>query len=239
MIPKLSVVIPAYNEAKRIRPTLKDVKGYLDQQDYNWEVIVVNDGSTDNTKQVVSSLIANWDNFQLIDNHKNKGKGGVVKQGMLAANGEWRLFMDADNATPISEVKKFWPHTRDADIIIGSRYSHGGKIDVEQSLSRRILSRLGNFLIQIMVAWGMKDTQCGFKMFSAKATELIFPKQTMMRWSFDIELIAIAKRNKLRIVQEGITWHNVGQSKVGTGAAQRTLKNLFIIKWNLIAGKYS
>lgn len=239
MRPKLSVVIPAYNEEKRIRPTLKDIKGYLDKQDYDWEVIIVNDGSTDNTVQVVSSLIADWDSFRLINNEKNKGKGGVVKQGMLAAKGEWRLFMDADNATPVSEVEKFWPLAKEYDIVIGSRYSHGGKIKVAQPLSRRILSRLGNFMIQVMVAWGMKDTQCGFKLFSAKATEELFPKQLMMRWSFDIELIAIAKRHKYKIGQDGIYWHNVGESKVGAGAAWRTLKNLFVIKWNLITGKYN
>ena len=239
MVPKLSVVIPAYNEEKRIKPTLKDIKEYLDKQEYNWEVIVVNDGSTDQTGQAVSSMIADWDNFQLINNEENKGKGGVVKQGMLAARGQWRLFMDADNSTPVSEVAKFWPHTKDNEIIIGSRYSHGGKIAIKQSLTRQLISRFGNFLIQLLVAWGMKDTQCGFKLFSAKATEEIFPKQIMMRWSFDIELIAIAKRHRYQIAQEGIDWRDVGESKVGAGAAWRTFKNLFVIKWNLIIGKYN
>ncbi len=239
MQPKLSVVIPAYNEAERIEPTLKETKKYLDSQDYPYEVIVVNDGSTDNTPQVVEKIIDGWDSFKLIDNRKNKGKGGVVKQGMLAAKGKWRLFMDADNSTPVSEVEKFWPHTDKYQIVIGSRYSHGGKVTQPQPFSRRAMSRLGNFMIQTMVAWGMKDTQCGFKMFSDKATEEIFPYQTMMMWSFDIEIIAIAKRHRYKIAQEGIVWHNVGDSKVGSDAAIRTLKNLFQIKWNLIRGRYN
>jgi dolichyl-phosphate beta-glucosyltransferase len=239
MEPRLSVIIPAYNEEKRIRPTLKDVKRYLDGQDYNWEVIVVNDGSTDQTAQVVNRIIANWDNFRLIDNEKNKGKGGVVRQGMLAAKGRWRLFMDADNSTPVSEISKFWPQTKDNQIVIGSRYSHGGRIAIKQSLVRRLISRFGNSLIQLLVAWGMKDTQCGFKLFSAQATKEIFSRQTMMRWSFDIELIAIAKRHHYQIAQEGIIWHDVGESKVGAGAAWRTLKSLFLIKWNLITGRYN
>lgn len=239
MQPKLSVVIPAYNEAKRIEPTLRQSKKYLDAQDYSYEVIVVNDGSTDNTAQVVEEITRDWPNFKLIDNRKNKGKGGVVKQGMLEAKGKWRLFMDADNSTPVSEVEKFWPYTNRYQIVIGSRYSHGGEIAQAQPFSRRAMSRLGNFLIQTMVAWGMKDTQCGFKMFSAKATEEIFPYQTMEQWSFDIEIIAIAKRHRYKIAQEGIIWHNVGDSKVGSDAAMRTFKNLFRIKWNLIKGKYN
>jgi len=238
-MPKLSVVIPAYNESKRITPTLEATRKYLENQDYDYEVIIVNDGSTDDTAKVVESVISNWSEFKLIDNRKNKGKGGVVKQGMLEAIGDWRLFMDADNSTPVSEVEKFWPYTNRYQIIIGSRYSHSGQVTEAQPLSRRMMSRLGNFLIQVMVAWGMKDTQCGFKMFSTKATKEIFPLQTMQMWSFDIELIAIAKRHKYKIAQEGIVWHNEGDSKVGSDAAMRTFKNLFKIKWNLINGKYN
>jgi len=239
MTPKLSVVIPAYNEEKRIRPTLKDIKGYLDKQDYDWEVVIVNDGSTDNTVQVVSSMIAGWDNFQIINNEKNQGKGAVVRQGMLEATGEWRLFMDADNSTPVSEIKDFWPHTKRFEMVIGSRYSHQGHVAKPQPFSRILMSRLGNFLIQLMVAWGMKDTQCGFKLFSAKATEDIFSLQTMERWSFDIELVAIAKRHGYPIAQEGVVWNDVGESKVGASAAWRTFRMLFVIWWNLVRGRYN
>lgn len=239
MKPKLSVIIPAYNEEKRIIPTLRATKRYLESRDYSYEVIVVNDGSTDKTAQVVAKAEQNWDELKLIDNKKNKGKGGVVKQGMMAAKGDWRLFMDADNSTPVSEVEKFWPFTKEYQIIIGSRYSHGGKITVPQSLTRRLMSRLGNFLIQMMVAWGMKDTQCGFKLFSDRAVKKIFPLQTMMRWSFDIELIAIARRKGFKIAQTGVVWHNVGESKVGADAAWRTFKHLFVIWWNLIKGRYN
>lgn len=235
----LSVVIPAYNEEKRLPPTLKEVVEYLKKQDYSWEVVVVNDGSTDKTAKVVKEFSQANPGVRLIDNSVNQGKGAVVKQGMLEAKGEWRLFMDADNSTPVSEVEELWPFTKDYEVIIGSRYVKGSKIAEKQPFIRRFISRAGNILIQILILPGIKDTQCGFKMFSQRATELIFPKQRFMRWSFDMEILAIAKKAGFKIKEVPVVWRNAPQSKLkAVKAAFRTLKDLFLIKWNLLTGKY-
>lgn len=292
----LSVVIPAYNEEKRLPETLKKVRDYLNRQDYEWEVLVVNDGSKDRTADVVSGLIKEWSarpskpegrsgGFHLIDNKENKGKGGVVKQGMLAAKGEWRLFMDADNSTDILEVEKLWPYTsassrqylqttgssrpseaslptRSASaldraprparvsledtgsfqpfqIVIGSRYLQADSIKTKQPLMRRMISRMGNWLVRIMLGINMVDTQCGFKLFSAKAAEDIFPLQTIERWGFDMEILAIARKKGYQIKEVAVDWYDSTGSQVKKSAVLKTLKELFTIKWNLVKGKYS
>lgn len=283
------MVIPAYNEEKRLPETLKKVRDYLNHQTYEWEVLILNDGSKDRTAAVVNNLIDSWKNglgtsrslsgthsspvsnspsairdaptslgdipsaarghFLLIDNAKNKGKGGVVKQGMLEAEGEWRLFMDADNSTDISEIEKLWPYIKgDGDIpsasgtyeiVIGSRYLKADSIKVKQPLLRRIVSRIGNWLIRILLGIDMKDTQCGFKLFSAKAAEEIFPKQTIERWGFDMEILAIARKLGYPIKEVAVDWYDAEGSSVKKSAALKTLKELIAIKWNLMRGRYS
>ena len=236
----LSVILPAYNEEARILPSLKLRHEYLEKQDYSYELIVVNDGSTDKTKELVQEKIKDWPHFKLIDNKVNKGKGGVVKQGMLAAEGEWRLFMDVDESVPINEIERLWPYAKDYEIIIGSRYTEGGKVTKKQPLVRRIISRGGNLLIQILVAWGIKDTQCGFKLFSAAAAKEIFPLQTMERWSFDMELIAIAKKHGYKIKEVPVIWQEQAGSKVqAVKAALRSLRDVFVIWRNKISGRYN
>jgi len=291
----LSVVIPAFNEEKRLPETLKKVKTYLEKQPYDpaspdggqggWEVLVVNDGSRDQTAAVVSDLVGKWQGFRLIDNKENRGKGAVVKQGMLETKGEWRLYMDADNSTDISEIEKLWAYTsassrqhlqttgssrpseaslptRSAssfdhatrparvsledtgsfqpfEIVIGSRYLKADSIKIKQPLIRRIVSRVGNWLIRVLLGINMADTQCGFKMFSAKATKEIFPKQTIMRWGFDMEILAISIKKGYKIKEVAVDWYDSTDSQVRKSAALQTLKELLIIKWNLMRGKYS
>lgn len=273
----LSVVIPVFNEEKRLPGTLKKVRDYLNRQDYSWEVLIVNDGSKDLTAQVVEALIKDWPNFRLIDNKENKGKGAVVKQGMLQAKGDWRLFMDADNSTDVSEIQKLWDfanHMRNKsqnptsnqiskpksqigklencdlnghcdlelgayDVIIGSRYLNKDSIKIKQPLIRRMVSRIGNWLIRILLGIDMKDTQCGFKLFSAKAAEDIFPKQTIMRWGFDMEILAIAIKKGYKIKEVAVDWYDSTGSQVKKSAALKTLKELFTIKWNLLKGRYN
>lgn len=238
--PYLSVVLPAYNEEKRIIPSLERRHNYLDKQDYNYELLIVNDGSTDSTKELVAEKIKNWPHFKLAGYEINKGKGGAVKQGMLEANGSWRLFMDVDESVPINEIERFWPYTKNYEIIIGSRYIEGGKITKKQPLIRRFISRGGNLLIQALVAWGIKDTQCGFKLFSEHAAKEIFPMQSMERWSFDMELVAIAKKHGYKIKEVPVVWEEEAGSKVQAAkAAARTLRDLFVIWWNKISGKYN
>lgn len=235
----LSVVIPAYNEEKRLPETLKKLRDYLSRQDYEWEVLIVNDGSKDATGNVVREVIKDWQNFRLIDNKLNKGKGGVVKQGMLEAKGDWRLFMDADNSTDISEIEKLWPAKEGYDIIIGSRYLNKDSIKIKQPLTRRIVSRFGNWLIRILLGINMVDTQCGFKLFSAKASEDIFPRQTIERWGFDMEILAIARKMGYEIKEVAVDWYDAEGSHVKKGTAFKSLKELLIIKRNLMRKKYS
>ena len=234
----LSVVIPAYNEERRLPETLKKIREYLSLQDYSWEVIIVNDGSKDGTAYAVSTLIYQWPQFKLIDNPQNQGKGAVVRQGMLVSRGNWRLFMDADNSTDISEIEELWPETKDCQVIAGSRYLKKDSIKIKQPLIRRIVSRFGNWLIRILLGVNLKDTQCGFKLFSAKAAQEIFPKQTIMRWGFDIEILAIARKKGFKIKEVAVDWYDAEGSQVKKSATFKTLKELIIIKWNLIRGKY-
>lgn len=246
----LSVIIPAYNEEKRLPETLKKVRDFLNQQKYDWEVIIVSDGSKDQTAAVISEWIKSQGDhrFHLIDNKDNQGKGAVVKQGILEAKGEWRLFMDADGSTDISQLDKFWEFIKlnsnvkcqmsnetqnqksKIQIIIGSRYLNKGSIKIKQPLSRRIVSRVGNLLVRIILGIKSVDTQCGFKLFSAHAAEDIFPKQTIGRWGFDVEILAIALKLGYKIKEVPVDWFDAGGSKVKAGAALKTFKELFEIR---------
>lgn len=235
----LSVIIPALNEEKRLPETLKKVRDYLITKKYSYEVIIVNDGSTDQTKEVVSDLITEWSNFQLISYKKNRGKGYAVKTGMLEAQGSWRLLMDADNSTDISEIEKFLKHTSNLEVIIGSRYLDDASIKIKQPFERRIVSRFGNWLTKLTTGLDIVDTQCGFKLFSAQATQDIFSKQTINRWAFDIELLAIAKVRGYKIKEVPVDWYNAVGSQVSKTAALQTFRELWQIRKNIKKGKYS
>jgi len=237
--PFLSIVIPAYNEEKRIAETLRKVHAFLHRSHYEYEVVLVSDGSTDKTVEVIKETTSMWQNFRLIVNKENNGKGYVVRQGMLEAKGEWRLFMDADGATPIEMIERMIKQIDRFQVIIGSRYIEKGLIQEKQPFFRQFVSRAGNLFIQAMILPGIKDTQCGFKMFSKKATEEIFPLQRFERWSFDMELLTIAKKKGYKIVEVPVIWHDVAGSKVKAGATLRSLKDVFVIKWNSISGKYN
>ncbi len=240
----LSVIIPAYNEEKRLPGTLDKVKDYLSKQTYSWEVLIVNDGSKDQTAQAVAGHITGWNGFRLIDNQINKGKGGVVKQGMLEAQGDWRLFMDADNSTDISEIEKLWPFsqatdgTQSYDIVIGSRYLKKDSIKVKQPIVRRIVSRFGNLLVRFLLGIDSVDTQCGFKLFSKKSAEEIFPLQTIERWAFDMEVLAIAIKHGYKIKEVPVDWYDAEGSTVKKSAALKTLRELLTIKKNMLKGSY-
>ena len=239
---KLSIVIPAYNEAERIGGTLLDVDKYISEQDYSYEILVVNDGSTDNTVDVVNSYKKLVNNLRLLDNAKNHGKGYVVRQGMLEAKGEWRLFMDADGSTSLDHVEKMWPMAdKDYKVIIGSRDTKdakGAKQNVAQSLKKRILGNFGNVLIQIFGVWGIWDTQNGFKMFSEEAAEKIFSKALINQWGFDIEALALARKMGYEIGIIAVSWKDDPRSHVTLKGYLNTLVELFKIRLNLILRKY-
>lgn len=240
MNPYLSVIIPAYNEEKRITVTLLDIDKYLSRQNYDYEIIVVSDGSKDNTAEVVRGFQAKIRNLRLIDNKENHGKGYAVKQGMLEARGDYRLFTDADNSTTIDHLDKFFPFFKEGyEIVIGSIEVKGAEVEERAAFYRRWLGRISKYIIRIVAGlWEIHDSQRGFKLFAKGAAEAIFSKQTIMRWGFDIEILAIAKKMGFKIKEVAVDWKNPGESKVSLKSYLRTFQELLKIKYNLVTNKY-
>jgi len=235
----LSVVIPAYNEEKRIGNTLLDIDHYLSRQDYSYEIVVVNDGSKDKTAQIVKKFTNLIKDLKFIDNAENHGKGWVVRQGILEAQGKYRIYADADNAISMDQIESFWPYLNQGyDIVIGSIGVKGAKIEEHAAWYRRMLGRWSKYLIRLLTVWEIHDTQRAFKLFPAKVAEDIFSRQTIERWGFDIEILVIAKKLGYKIKELPVTWINPGESKVTLKSYWRTLKELLKIKWNLIRGQY-
>ncbi len=237
--PFLSIIIPAYNEAERIPKTLLDMDKYLSQVEFSYEIIVVNDGSKDKTAEIVTNLSKVVKNLNLIDNKINKGKGGVVAQGMLAAKGNIRLFMDADNSTSIDQVEKFFPYFKQGyDVVIGSRSLRDSELAVKQPFYRQILGKMGNWVIRILLVPGIKDTQCGFKAFSEEAAVKIFPQLTIKGWGFDIEVLTLARLMGFKIKEVGVRWINDPNSKVKASSYFEVLSEVIKIKLNIWRKKY-
>ncbi|MEK7160853.1 MAG: dolichyl-phosphate beta-glucosyltransferase, partial [Patescibacteria group bacterium] len=227
----------------RISKTLLAVDRYLQKQTFDYEILVVSDGSKDKTAEIVSEFQKSLKNLKLIDNQTNHGKGWVTRQGMLAALGQVRLFIDADNATTMDHFDKMKPYfDNGAQVVIGSRDAKddkGAKQAVPQSGLKRLLGNAGNILIQIFAVWGIWDTQCGFKAFSAQAAEAIFSKSKIDRWGFDIEALALARKLKYKIEVIPVYWINDPHSKVSLKGYLMTFKELFQIWWWLVTDKYN
>ena len=240
--PYLSVIIPAYNEAERITNTLFDIDKYLSQAGYSSEIIVVNDASKDNTSIVVNKLCSVIKNLRLIDNEENKGKGGVVAQGMLNAKGSIRLFMDADNSTDIRHFERMRPYfLQGYQVVIGSLSVAGASImrGGGEPFWRVLLGKLGNLWIQIWAVPGMWDTQRGFKAFTDRAAEDIFRSVTIAGWGFDIEALAIARARGYRIREVPVTWNNDRESRVTIWSYPRTLWDAVLVGLRRIRGTYN
>lgn len=236
----LSVVIPAFNEERRIGKTLTAVRKFLDKQNYSYEVAVVDDGSTDSTCGVVQIIAKGWPQLRLITNPINQGKGAVVKQGILNSRGKHILFTDADNATPIEEIDKLFAHIDSYPIVIGSRHCPGGKVHIPQSRHRILLSRASNLLIRFLAVPGVWDTQCGFKLFARDAGLSIFSNVRLTHFGFDFEALVIAQHLGYKFKEVGVEWYNDPESKVRTGReALRTFRDLLKVKYNLMRGVYS
>ena len=237
----LSVVIPAYNEENRIKGTLEAVYNYLSRQNYSWEVVVVSDGSKDRTAEVVSEFISNKAEISLIANTKNHGKGYVVRQGILQAQGDFRLFTDADNSTSIEQIEKFWPYLTEEgyDIVIGSIEVAGAVIHEQAQWYRRILGKYSKYIIRIMAGlWSIHDTQRGFKCFASKAAVCIFSIAKIDRFGFDIEVLALAKKVGYKIKEAPVVWDNPSGSTVSLKSYFEVLKDLFKIRWYLWTNNY-
>ncbi len=234
----LSLIIPAYNEAQRITVTLRLVTAYIQAQSYSSEILVVDDGSTDGTAEAVEQ---EFQGIQVIHYEPNRGKGHAVRTGMLAATGAHRVFFDADASTPIEELEKLWPRFEDgADVVIGSRALPDSQIEVPQPRYRTLMGNIFNIFVQCWGLRGIPDTQCGFKGFSARAVQTIFPRQTIERFSFDAELLYIAKKHGLRIDQVPIRWLNSPHTTVNPITdASRMFTDLLAIRARDLMGRYS
>ncbi len=235
----LSVVVPAYNEAKRIAGTLLDLDRYLSKQDYLYEILVVNDGSKDNTAEVVVKTGQLVKNLKLIDNKENHGKGWVTKQGMLEAKGKYRIYIDADNAISLDQIENFWSYTKEFDVIIGSIEVKGAKIEEHAGWHRRFLGKISKYIIRLVAGlWEIKDTQRAFKLFPDKIAEEVFSRQTIFRWGFDIEILVLVKKLGYKIKELPVAWINPGESKVTLKSYIRTFAELLKIKYNILTNKY-
>ena len=241
-IPYLSVIIPCYNEEKTISATLLAVDQYLQKQAFDYEIIVVSDGSKDKTAQIVEDFKKNVKNLKLRDNQANHGKGWVVRQAMLTSLGQVRLFMDADNATSVEHFDKMKPYfEQGADVVIGSRDVKdvkGAKVAVAQPWLKRQLGNVGNIVIQVLAVWGIWDTQCGFKAFSAAAAREIFSRTKIDRWSFDVEALALARKLNYKISMVPVYWVNNPNSRVNLKVYLQFFKEVFKIWWWLMTDAY-
>ncbi|MHB9019487.1 MAG: dolichyl-phosphate beta-glucosyltransferase [Minisyncoccota bacterium] len=237
--PFLSVIIPAHNEAKRLPLTLIDIDKHLDEQEYSYEIIVVNDGSTDDTAEIVRRFVPLIANLRLIDNEENKGKGAAVRCGMLEAKGLWRLFMDADNSTSVVEFNKMIPYFKSGyDVVIGSRGVKGSRKMPAQPFYKDISGRLGNLVIQLFLLPGIWDSQCGFKCFSEDAAKRIFSLIKIERWGFDAESLALAKVFKYKIKELPVFWMNDLRTKVKFKDYLHVLFETVKVRWWLWRDAY-
>jgi dolichyl-phosphate beta-glucosyltransferase len=241
--PYLSVIIPSYKEGKRIGDNLKEIKDYLKDKNFDYEVLVVVDGSPDNTADVARSFKDKFEKFRVIDNKKNHGKGYVVRQGLLESKGDIRVFLDADGSTSITHLNTFLPQFKKGyDVVIGSRDIKGAHIQVHQPKYREVMGDMGNWLIRIVLGlWSYPDTQCGFKMLNAKAAKEIASRMVVDRFGFDFELIVLAKKMGFKIKQMPVRWMNEEGSTVsltGKNGFTQVIIDLFKTKLRLMTGQY-
>ena len=211
----LSIIIPAYQEEIRLQKTLPNLRNYLTNQDYSWEVIVVDDGSSDETARIPHKIFSKTEPVKVIKNPKNRGKGFSVKQGVMEAQGEVILISDADFSTPIEELEKLQACVRKGyDIAIGSRSLVDSNIEVRQAWYRESMGRIFNVFVQMTVLRGFIDTQCGFKYFSREKTVPIFSQMTVQGFCFDVEFLFVAKKQGLKIIEVPVKWRHVPFSRV-------------------------
>jgi dolichyl-phosphate beta-glucosyltransferase len=204
--PRLSVVVPAYNEAARVASTLEELAAFLHRLGISFEIRVVDDGSTDGTAAIVERHAA-LDRRIVVQREPHRGKGGAVKAGMLAAGGDLRFLCDADLSMPVSELPRLLePQAAGVDVAIGSREGHGAR-RVGEPLRRHVTGRIFNRAVQYLALPGIEDSQCGFKMFTARAADAIFPLVTVSGWAFDIEVLYIARHLGFRVLEVPIEWH--------------------------------
>jgi dolichyl-phosphate beta-glucosyltransferase len=238
---ELSVIIPAYNEALRLLPTLERLDAHLAAQALRYEILVVDDGSTDETRAVVLSAMTTMASVSLVRQWPNRGKGAAVRRGMLAARGEVRVMFDADGSMPPEELPRLLAPVvaGRAEVAIGSRYAAGAKTDVKQPVYRVLWSRLCNKVIQRSLVPSVLDTQCGFKAFTAAAARNLFASATIDGWAFDLEILALARRRGFTIEEVGVEWKDDGRSRVNPLSDMwKVIREALAIRRNLKRGVY-
>jgi len=241
MLMKYSIIIPAYNEAARLGATLERVLEYIRIQHWDVEVIVVNDGSRDNTAELVRDFASTNPVLRLLENPGNHGKGYSVRNGMLHAHGEILLFSDADLSSPIEEAPKLFAAIESgADVAIGSRWLQPELQKQRQSALRQVYGRIFNLALRVLLGLKFKDTQCGFKAFTRSSALAIFPLQKIERWGFDPELLYLARRKKLRVTEVPVEWsHQEGTRISPLRDGLRMFSEALKVRWNALTGKYS
>ena len=234
----LSIVIPAYNEKLRISETLTKIVSYLSNQHYSWEIVVANDGSTDGTDEIVTGSISSNPNIRLL-NLEHGGKGWAVKNGMLDAKGRYRFLVDADLSMPIEEISKFMPYFEDgSDIVIGSREVPGAH-RFDEPKNRHIQSKVFSLLVKCLALRGISDTQCGFKCFTSNAAKLLFDRQVVDGWAFDVEVLMLAKKYNMTTFELPIRWYHNSDSRLRIGpAAIEMIRDTLLVKIRHIMGIY-
>jgi glycosyltransferase involved in cell wall biosynthesis len=238
--PSHSIIIPAYNEGMRVSATLERVLAYVEERGWDAEVIAVNDGSRDNTAEIIRGFADKNSRLQLLENPGNRGKGYSVRNGMLHAQGEILLFSDADLSSPIEEAEKlFAAIAAGADVAIGSRWLRSDLQTQRQPLYRQLFGRTFNLMLRLTLGLTFKDTQCGFKAFTRRAAIAIFPLQTIERWGFDPELLYLARQFGFRVDEVPVAWaHSEGTRISPLRDGSKMFLEMLKIRWNAISGKY-
>ena len=239
--PKYSIVIPAYNESSRIPATLRSVVDTIRDRNWNAEVVVVNDGSLDNTAEVVRAFAQSAPEVRLVENPRNCGKGYSVRHGVLNALGDVVMFTDADLSSPMEEADGlFAAIAKGADIAIGSRWLATSRQTHRQPLYRQFFGRCFNLLTRMVMNLPFADTQCGFKAFTRTAAQTVFQLQTIERWGFDPEILFIALKRGYQIKEVPVSWAHDARTRISyLRDGIQMLKELAIVRWNALLGRYS
>ncbi len=239
--PKISIVIPAFNEAGRIPATLDAVIECVRTQKWDVEIIVVNDGSTDNTAQLVNDIARNAPELRLLENPGNRGKGYAVRNGVLHSLGDVVMFTDSDLSAPIIEAERlFAAIAGGADIAIGSRWLATSRQTHRQPLYRQFFGRCFNAVCRMVMRLPFADTQCGFKAFTRAAAQTVFQLQTIERWGFDPEILFIALKRGFKVQEVPVSWAHDARTRMSyLRDGLQMLKELLIVRWNALTGHYS
>ena len=236
--PYLSVVVPAYNEEARIGRTLDQVAAYLGRREFTWEVLVVDDGSTDRTRELVEEAGRRFPGIRVLP-VAHGGKGWAVRQGMLSARGRFRFMADADLAMPIDQLEGFLDRAGEGyDVMIASREAPGARRFGEPQM-RHLMGRVFNWVVRVLAVRGFQDTQCGFKWLSAEAAESLFRVVSIDGFGFDVELLYVARKRGLRVVEVPIQWHYQPRSKIRPlRDSMLALNDILKVRLRSLAGKY-